>query len=142
MRPLAWPLAASLALAAPHAIAQQAIEPQRSESAADAAAVGRSASSPLAPVPSAAAPKPEPLAADELSGLTGRQGFTSTILSDQDLTAINNGNSVTAQSVSSGQIMIGPGAFQGFAGVGNFVINSGHNNNLQGAITINVVSPQ
>jgi hypothetical protein len=77
----------------------------------------------------------------ELAGLNGRQGSTSTILSDQDLTAVNNGNTITATTVGSGPITLGPGAFDGFAGVGNFVINSGHNNNLQGALTINIIAP-
>nr|WP_312052894.1 hypothetical protein [Brevundimonas diminuta] len=31
-------------------------------------------------------------------------------------------------------------AFSGFNGIGNFVMNSGNNNNLQGAITINIVT--
>ena len=78
----------------------------------------------------------------ELAGLNGRQGSTSTILSEQDLTAVNNGNTITATTVGSGPITLGPGAFDGFAGVGNFVINSGHNNNLQGALTINIIAPQ
>ncbi|MGZ9080525.1 MAG: hypothetical protein ACXW2A_19570 [Burkholderiales bacterium] len=75
----------------------------------------------------------------ELSELNGRQGSKSTILSDQDLTAINRGNSITAHTVNTGAITLGPGAFEGFAGVGNFVINSGNNNNLQGALTINII---
>ena len=139
MKRLALPFAACLVLASP-AFARQSAEPQSSPSGPDAAVITPSLSAtPASPEP---ASQPKPLAADELSGLTGRQGSTSTILSDQDLTAINNGNSVTARNVTSGQILIGPGAFEGFAGVGNFVINSGHNNNLQGAITINVISPQ
>jgi hypothetical protein len=94
--------------------------------------------------PSVAKPEPQRtvIAENELAGLNGRQGSSSTILSEQDLTAVNRGNTVTAQTVGSGPITLGPGAFDGFAGVGNFVINSGHNNNLQGALTINIVSPQ
>lgn len=137
MRPILWPAAACCALAASPAFAQVA-----GPRPAVAAVVAEVQPAPPSAAPTIPAPAPQPLAADELSGLTGRQGSNSTILSDQDLTAINNGNTITARSVSSGQILIGPGAFEGFAGVGNFVINSGHNNNLQGAITINVVSPQ
>lgn len=79
----------------------------------------------------------------QLDELTARQGApsTTTVLSDQDLTAINQGNSITAVTVESGPISIGANAFQGFAGVGNFVINSGHNNNLQSALTIVIVAP-
>ena len=96
---------------------------------------------PIAPVAETASPKagPEPIALEDLAGLNGRQGSSSTILSDQDLTAINRGNSITAHTVSTGGITLGPGAFEGFAGVGNFVINSGNNNNLQGALTINII---
>ena len=84
----------------------------------------------------------EPLGIAELAGLSAKQGETNiTVMSDQDLTAISNGNSVTADSINSGQITLDRGAFEGFAGVGNFVINSGHNNNLQGALTINIVTP-
>lgn len=96
-----------------------------------------SAEIPDAPPPTA----PQPLDLDELSTLNGRQGTTAIAMSDQDLTAVNRGNTITANSVGSGQITIDRGAFEGFAGVGNFVINSGHNNNLQGALTINIVSP-
>lgn len=78
----------------------------------------------------------------ELAELSGRQGSGDVgVLSDQDLVAVNNGNTIVAGRVNSGQIDIARGAFDGFAGVGNFVINSGHNNNLQGAITINIVQP-
>ena len=96
----------------------------------------------LAPEVASPATAPEPIALDDLASLNGRQGSTSTILSDQDLTAVNRGNTITANTVGSGQITLGAGAFDGFAGVGNFVINSGHNNNLQGALTINIIAPQ
>jgi hypothetical protein len=78
----------------------------------------------------------------ELAELNGRQGRSQvSVLSDQDLVAVNNGNTIVAGRVGSGDISIDRGAFEGFAGIGNFVINSGHNNNLQGAITINIVQP-
>ena len=102
-----------------------------------------------APTPAPAVPavvlatgEPVAMAPEELGALNGRQGSTSTILSDQDLTAVNRGNTVNANTVGSGQIVLGSGAFDGFAGVGNFVINSGHNNNLQGALTINIIGSQ
>lgn len=83
-----------------------------------------------------------PLALDELADLHGKQGVTTNnILSSQELTAISQGNTINANTVTAGQISIGPGAFDGFAGVGNFVINSGQNNNLQGALTVNIQAP-
>ena len=92
--------------------------------------------------PSTASAAASPLNPEELATLNGRQGQSNVhVLSEQDLVAVNNGNTISADRVSSGPISIGPSAFDGFAGVGNFVINSGHNNNLQGAITINIVQP-
>ena len=62
------------------------------------------------------------------------------IASDQLLQATNSGNSVNANTVTTGGMRIDANAFSGFNGVGNFVMNTGHNNNLQGAITINIVT--
>ena len=104
---------------------------------------GSTSARPPVPTPApSASQRPAAIDDSELAALNGRQGSTSTILSDQDLTAVNNGNTITATTVGSGPITLGPGAFDGFAGVGNFVINSGHNNNLQGALTINIIAPQ
>ena len=116
-------------------------------------ATAQAAHQPTAPVPHVslqpAAPAPQApevsthlIDEAELAGLNGRQGASQvSVLSEQDLVAVNNGNTIVAGSVDSGQISIDRGAFEGFAGIGNFVINSGHNNNLQGAITINIVQP-
>ena len=85
---------------------------------------------------------PRALADEELAGLNGRQGSGEvTVLTDQDISAVNRGNTVRGETIGSGQITMNSGAFEGFGGVGNFVVNSGHNNNLQGAITINIVQP-
>jgi len=85
---------------------------------------------------------PAPAALDDtaLQDLNGRQGVTVVAASEQLLNAINSGNSVNGQTIGSGDIVIGAGAFSGFNGIGNFVMNSGHNNNLQGAITINIAT--
>lgn len=119
--------------------AGQASFAQETQTALAQAAPARTAFAPAAP---AAPASPQPIPTDELAVLNGRQGSVSTVMSNQDLTAVNRGNTVTANTVGSGPITLGPGAFNGFAGVGNFVINSGHNNNLQGALTINVIAPQ
>ncbi|RYG37835.1 MAG: hypothetical protein EON93_03045 [Burkholderiales bacterium] len=62
----------------------------------------------------------------------------------QNLSALNSGNSVSAgTSVGSGTVNLNPGAFDGYNGIGNFVINTGHNNNLIGSVSVNVmVTPQ
>jgi len=89
---------------------------------------------------STASPAIQPLDLAELHDLNGRQGVNVIVASDQLLKATNSGNSVTANSVGSGGITVGANAFAGYNGVGNFVMNTGHNNNLQGAITINIVT--
>jgi hypothetical protein len=60
-------------------------------------------------------------------------------LSSQTLTAINSGNSVTGETVQNGDIVLSPDAFSGFSGIGNFVMNTGNNNNLQGSIGVVVI---
>ncbi|WP_292085560.1 MULTISPECIES: hypothetical protein [unclassified Brevundimonas] len=85
-------------------------------------------------------PAIQPLDLAELHDLNGRQGVVVVIASDQLLKATNSGNSVNANSVGSGGITFAGGAFAGYNGIGNFVMNTGHNNNLQGAITINIVT--
>jgi len=82
----------------------------------------------------------QPLDLEELHDLNGRQGVVVVIASDQLLKATNSGNSVNANSVGSGGITFAGGPFAGYNGIGNFVMNTGHNNNLQGAITINIVT--
>ncbi len=82
----------------------------------------------------------QPLDVSELHDLNGRQGVSVVVASDQLLKATNSGNTVQANTVGSGGITFAGGAFAGYNGVGNFVMNTGHNNNLQGAITINIVT--
>lgn len=108
----------------------------------DPASSGQASSAAVAEPPVATAPAPgiQPLGLDELHDLNGRQGVNVIVASDQLLKATNSGNSVTANTVGSGSITVGANAFAGYSGVGNFVMNTGHNNNLQGAITINIVT--
>lgn len=79
--------------------------------------------------------------AADLSEMSGGQAVVVSI-SNHDLDAINHGNSITANTVGSGTVELGSGAFSGFNGIGNFVINTGHNNNLQGSLSVNVVLAQ
>lgn len=95
----------------------------------------------IPPIVSAPAPlAAKPLDLAELNDLHARQGVNVIVASDQLLKATNSGNSVTANTVGSGGITVGANAFAGYSGIGNFVMNTGHNNNLQGAITINIVT--
>lgn len=133
-------IAASVAslLAAP-ALAQQT-EPPGARPAAPHVIVS------IADVPASeaeaasAAPGAQALDTAALADLHARQGVTATALSSQLLQAVNSGNSVQADRIRSGDISIMSNAFAGFGGVGTFVMNTGNNNNLQGAVTINIVT--
>jgi len=98
---------------------------------------------PVTPVPASgsSAASSQALSLDELENENGRQGVYVYANTTQALTATNSGNSITADHVGSGNITLTEGAFAGFAGIGNFVINSGHNNNLQGSLSIMIVTP-
>lgn len=94
----------------------------------------------IAPAEPAAASGLRSLETEELDALHGRQGAVVMVASEQLLQATNSGNSVNANTVTTGAMRIDANAFAGFNGIGNFVMNSGNNNNLQGAITINIVT--
>lgn len=77
---------------------------------------------------------------DDLQAATAGAVGAANVFSNQQLTATNSGNSITADTVKSGDIAFTDSAFSGFNGVGNFVFNTGANNNLQGVVSVNVVS--
>lgn len=87
----------------------------------------------------APADETELLSLEDMDALAGGTGIEVVIDTGQVLTATNTGNSVTGDTVSSGQVNIGSGAFSGYDGIGNFVINTGHNNNLQSSMNVSVV---
>lgn len=79
------------------------------------------------------------LASEDLAALAGQGDAPVGVLTEQTLTALNTGNSVTGGTVGSGAISIDQNAFSGFDGIGNFVINSGHNNTLQSTLSVSIV---
>jgi len=79
------------------------------------------------------------MSADELGAFSGGTGVTVDVLTQGSLNAVNSGNSVSGNVVSSGDLNIGANAFSGYQGIGNFVINTGHNNNLQSNMSVSVV---
>ena len=81
----------------------------------------------------------ELMSSEDMDALSGGTGVEVIVDTDQFLHATNNGNSVTGDTVGSGQVTIGSGAFSGYDGIGNFVINTGHNNNLQSSMNVSVV---
>lgn len=83
---------------------------------------------------------PQKLDGADLAEVRGGADIEATAISTQNLQATNSGNSVTAGTLRSGDVSFGGGALSNFNGVGNFVVNTGANNNLQGAINISIVN--
>lgn len=81
-----------------------------------------------------------PLSADELAALNGGTGQTIG-LSYQALSATSTGNSIEAQSVVTGNVVLQQGSLGSFNGIGNFVFNTGNNNTLQGALSVTIMVP-
>jgi len=79
------------------------------------------------------------LSLEDMDALAGGTGVDVVVITDQTLTATNTGNTVTGDVVGSGQVTLGSGAFSGYSGLGNFVINTGHNNNLQSSMNVSIV---
>jgi hypothetical protein len=82
---------------------------------------------------------PVPVADTDLAEISGGTatlppGFSAVLTSQS---ATNSNNLVSAGgNVTSGDVDMGQGALQGFAGIGNFVFNTGHNNNLLGSLSV------
>lgn len=81
----------------------------------------------------------EVLSTEDMDALAGGTGVDIVMITDQTLTALNSGNTVIGETVGSGQVNLGSGAFSGYSGLGNFVINTGHNNNLQSSMSVSVI---
>lgn len=89
--------------------------------------------------PGASSAADQALPLEELEDFRGGDGVV--MLNEQNLRAINTGNKIQASTVGSGNVTLDNGAFSGFNGVGNFTMNTGHNNNLQSSISINIMMP-
>jgi hypothetical protein len=81
---------------------------------------------------------PQAVSSDDLAGMSGG---ASVAVTNQNLSAVNAGQ-VSADSLTTGNVTLQSNAFSGFNGVGNFVINTGNNNNLQGSLSVTIISPQ
>ncbi|MGH6985691.1 MAG: hypothetical protein ACRED9_02470 [Caulobacteraceae bacterium] len=115
---------AGAALMAGAALAQPAPAPQSSPSLSTARAD---------------ASLPQPLATSDLGSISAGQGTTYNTVTTQTLGATDTGNSIVAGTVTNGDVNVGAGAFSGFNGVGNFVVNTGNNNIVQGTLSVTVV---
>jgi hypothetical protein len=89
---------------------------------------------PLGLAPASAGPA---LALDELAKLAGGAEQQDAPAIAALTTGSSNGNSITANNVSAGDIQVQAGAMN-FSGIGNFVWNTGQNNNLQGVLNVNI----
>ena len=93
------------------------------------------------PAPAEAAATPEglraaPIGETELGAISGGQGVVVEALSNQQLSASNSG-SIAADQVATGNVDFSTGDY---SGIGNFVVNTGNNNNLQGVISVNIAT--
>jgi len=74
-----------------------------------------------------------------MSGGTNTVTNAAIALTEQDLTAVNSGNRITADTVTTGAITLGGAAFSDFNGVGNVIMNTGNNNNIQTSMSVTIV---
>ena len=107
--------------------------------AASAIAAAGQATPPPSPAAQPASPRlaAKPVSENDLQALSGGQAVN---VNEQQLKAMTSDNSVNALgSVNNGPVTVSPGAFAGYAGLGNFVINTGNNNTLQGTMSVNIM---
>jgi hypothetical protein len=88
-----------------------------------------------------AAPPPQPASDAALDRVAGRgAGDNLTVaLTEQSLSAVNTGNTISAGTVASGAITLQDSALSGFSGISNVMMNTGHNNNLQSSMSVTVI---
>ena len=84
---------------------------------------------------------PPAVSTSDLAEMSGGASPTGVAITNQSLSAINSGNQVNADSVITGAVTLQSGAFNGFNGIGNFVFNTGNNNNLQGTLSVTIITP-
>jgi hypothetical protein len=119
----------------------RAIAPMALTAALFAAGAATAGDTPERPTTEAAEVQaPQALSLDEMESLSGGQGVNVEVLTRQQLSGTTSGNTVNAGTLTSGAVSFSRDALNGFNGVGNFVINTGANNTLQGAINISIVT--
>jgi hypothetical protein len=92
----------------------------------------------------------QPVASTELGTQRGGENdvvnsfnTTTTLDSQQSLTAVNSGNSISAEGdVTSGSVTIASDAMSNLNGMTNVVINSAPQSNVQGGMTLNLILQQ
>ena len=85
---------------------------------------------------------PQTMSQDDLAKMSGGADVTvneTTALSNQELTAVSDHNTVNG-NLTTGQVNFAPGSLSDFTGLGNFVVNTGANNILQGTISVSIAT--
>jgi hypothetical protein len=131
-------LAPAILLAAVAVSARAA--PPATPAAPPAAAIDTVAVSDAAAPVQPQAEEPKLLDADALAQTHAGADTNSTVLTQQQLSATVSNNTITVGTLSSGAVNFDANALAGFSGVGNFVINTGSNNALQGGVNISIVT--
>jgi hypothetical protein len=102
---------------------------------------GEQQNSPSAHPQPATKSEPIPLSDKDLGAIAAGDAIDVLVMTTQSLKAVTSQNSIQANEVRSGDINISDNALAGFSGIGNFVINSGNQNTLQGSLSVTVITP-
>lgn len=63
----------------------------------------------------------------------------SVVITEETLQAINEDNIVAGDVIVTGDIILAHGGLSGFDGIGNFIMNTGHQNNLQSSMSVSIL---
>ena len=91
-------------------------------------------------LPAAGAAGPLTMSTDDMAEMSAGQDVNvdaNVAISEQHLRATASDNDVVAGSLTHGQVTFAP---DNFAGIGNFVINTGTNSILQGSISVSIAT--
>jgi hypothetical protein len=80
-----------------------------------------------------------PLSSQELQGISGGDAVIVEAYTEQTLNATVSNSTITAESVETGTVNFAPNSLN-FHGIGNFVMNTGNNNVLQGSLSVTILS--
>jgi hypothetical protein len=80
-----------------------------------------------------------PLSLQELQDISGGDAVIVEALTTQNLTATVSENTIAAQSIETGDVTFAENSLN-FHGIGNYVINTGNNNVLQGSLSVTIQS--
>ena len=82
---------------------------------------------------------PAALSSQELEGISGGDAVIVEAFTTQTLNATVSNSTIEAQSIQTGDVNFAPDSLN-FHGIGNYVINTGNNNVLQGSLSVTILS--